>query len=73
MCEMTAATIDASSTDVTCSCNVIQTFHGGRTQTVLSKSLLVCHPSDNSRLIVCAGQEASSSVSYLALLENYCF
>ncbi|XP_033752324.1 E3 ubiquitin-protein ligase RFWD3-like isoform X2 [Pecten maximus] len=61
MCEMSSTTLN-SSTDSVCTCNIIQTFHGGRTQAMLSNSLLLPHPGDNSRLLVCAGEEASSAM-----------
>lgn len=61
MCEMSSIHLN-SGTDLACSCNVIQTFHGGRTQAMLSNSLLLPHPEDNTRLLVCAGEEASSAM-----------
>ncbi|OWF50554.1 E3 ubiquitin-protein ligase RFWD3-like isoform X1 [Mizuhopecten yessoensis] len=61
MCEMSSATLNMEA-DLVCTCNVIQTFHGGRTQAMLSNSLLLPHPGDNSRLLVCAGEEASSAM-----------
>lgn len=47
------------------SCNPIQTFHGGRSQSVLARTLLTHHVSDPSRLLVVAGDEPSESVSSL--------
>ena len=48
--------------DAACSCNIVYTFHGGKTQTVLSKTVLIKHPADSNRLLVCAGDESDSSV-----------
>ncbi|XP_060082896.1 E3 ubiquitin-protein ligase RFWD3-like [Ylistrum balloti] len=61
MCEMSSTAINTG-LDTVCTCNVIQTFHGGRTQAMLSNSLLLPHPEDSSRLLVCAGEEASSAM-----------
>lgn len=57
ICELSV--IDESSV---CSCNTIQTFYGGSTQTLLSRSLLVPHPQNRDHLLVCAGDEASRGV-----------
>ncbi|KAL5007256.1 hypothetical protein ScPMuIL_016062 [Solemya velum] len=64
LCELTCTNISSNSSVINnvCSCNIIHTFHGGRTQTVLSKSMLIPHPADNNRLLVCAGDEASSVI-----------
>ena len=61
LCELVWHTLG----DATCSCNVVFTFQGGRTQTVLSKTVLIQHPTDNNRLLVCAGDETDSMVSCL--------
>ena len=45
------------------SCNVVHTYHGGRSQTVLGRTMLLPHPADDSRLLVVAGDEPSQSVS----------
>lgn len=45
-----------------CSCNPIQTFYGGSTQTLLSRSILVPHPLNKDHLFVCASDEATRGV-----------
>lgn len=64
LCELISRNIsaDPSVIDHVCSSNVIHTFHGGRTQTVLSKATLLLHPGDRNRLLICAGDETNSSV-----------
>ncbi|XP_060588595.1 E3 ubiquitin-protein ligase RFWD3-like [Ruditapes philippinarum] len=64
LCELISRNISTEPTviDNVCSCNVIHTFHGGRTQTVLSKTIVQQHPADKSRLLVCAGDETNNSV-----------
>jgi len=64
LCEMLSRNISSDPTviDNVCSCNVIHTFHGGRTQTVLSKTIVTRHPADPNRLLVCAGDESNNSV-----------
>ena len=58
--------IDESSS--VCGCNPIQTFYGGSTQTLLSRSLLVPHPHNKDHLLVCAGDEASRGVRTIFFL-----
>lgn len=64
LCELFSRNIstDLSVINEVCSCNVIHTFHGGRTQTILSKTLVQQHPADANRLLVCAGDETNNSV-----------
>ncbi|KAL3841397.1 hypothetical protein ACJMK2_019549 [Sinanodonta woodiana] len=64
MCEMVCNNISNNPTviDTVCSCNIIHTFHGSRTQTVLSKSIILPHPSDQNRLMVCGADEPNQSV-----------
>ncbi|KAL4225243.1 RING finger and WD repeat domain-containing protein 3 [Mactra antiquata] len=64
LCELITSNISVDPTviDNVCSCNVIHTFHGGRTQTVLSKSTFIPHPADPSRLLVCGSEETTNSV-----------
>ncbi|XP_041367491.1 E3 ubiquitin-protein ligase RFWD3-like [Gigantopelta aegis] len=63
MCEMTCASVRLDSiAENMCSCNIIQTLKGGRTQTVLSRSRLVPHPTNPHRLLVCAGDETSTTL-----------
>ena len=59
LCELVWHTVG----DAACSCNIVYTFHGGKTQTVLSKTVLIKHPADTNRLLVCAGDESDSTVS----------
>jgi hypothetical protein len=47
------------------SADIIQTFHAGRTQTLLSKSVVLPHPSMDNNLLVCAGDESTQSVCSL--------
>ncbi|XP_019630805.1 PREDICTED: E3 ubiquitin-protein ligase RFWD3-like isoform X1 [Branchiostoma belcheri] len=44
-----------------CSCHVMQTFYGGSTQKLLTRSALFASPEDPGQLLVCAGDEASTS------------
>ena len=53
---------DPAVIDNGCSCHVVHTFHGSQTQTVLTRALLMTHPVDDSRMLVCAGEETSSGV-----------
>ncbi|KAK3102173.1 hypothetical protein FSP39_009342 [Pinctada imbricata] len=64
VCEMVSSNIstDPTRVDNACTCHIIHTFHGGRTQSVLSRSTILPHPQDNSRMIVCAGEETTSMV-----------
>lgn len=67
LCELNCVNISADPTalDMTCSCDIVQTFHAGRTQTLLSKSLLLPHPSMDNNMMVFAGDESTQSVSLL--------
>ncbi|KAL8584813.1 hypothetical protein ACOMHN_037518 [Nucella lapillus] len=58
LCELTSV-MGAESTEV--SCNVVETFHGGRSQSVLGRTRLMTHPADDSRLLVVAGDEHTES------------
>ncbi|XP_052215341.1 E3 ubiquitin-protein ligase RFWD3-like isoform X2 [Dreissena polymorpha] len=62
--EMVCQNISASPTviDNVCTCQTVHTFHGGRTHTLLSRSIVMQHPGDRQRLLVCAGDETSNSV-----------
>lgn len=73
LCEMISQNISTDPTVINnvCSCNVIHTFHGGRTQTILSKTILQRHPGDMNRLLVCAGDETSNSVSVKLQMSCY--
>ncbi|XP_062576886.1 E3 ubiquitin-protein ligase RFWD3-like, partial [Saccostrea cucullata] len=64
LCEMTCVNLSADPAviDNGCSCHVIQTFHGSQTQTVLTRTLLMTHPADDSRMLICAGVETTSGV-----------
>nr|XP_022328397.1 E3 ubiquitin-protein ligase RFWD3-like isoform X1 [Crassostrea virginica] len=64
LCEMTCVNLSADPAviDNGCSCHVVHTFHGSQTQTVLTRALLMTHPVDDSRMLVCAGEETSSGV-----------
>lgn len=65
VCEMSCSNLstDPDVTDNLCSCDLVHSFQGGRTQSVLSKSALVPNPSDPNKLLVCAGDETSNAVS----------
>ena len=67
LCEMNYVNVspDPTALDMSCSCDIIQTFHAGRTQTLLSKSVVLPHPSMDNNLIVCAGDESTQSVCSL--------
>ncbi|XP_076471865.1 E3 ubiquitin-protein ligase rfwd3.L-like isoform X2 [Babylonia areolata] len=58
LCELKSTTALGNSV---ISCNVVETFHGGRSQSVLGKTMLMTHPADDSRLLVVAGDEPSES------------
>jgi hypothetical protein len=64
LCEMNYVNVspDPTALDMSCSCDIIQTFHAGRTQTLLSKSVVLPHPSMDNNLLVCAGDESTQSV-----------
>ncbi|XP_053385087.1 E3 ubiquitin-protein ligase RFWD3-like isoform X2 [Mercenaria mercenaria] len=64
LCELISRNISTvpSVIDNVCTCNVIHTFHGGRMQTVLSKTIVHQHPADTTRLLVCAGDETDNTV-----------
>ncbi|XP_067655672.1 E3 ubiquitin-protein ligase rfwd3.S-like [Haliotis asinina] len=64
LCEMSCSNLstDPAVTDNLCSCDVVHTFQGGRTQSVLSRSALVPNPSDPNKLLVCAGDETSNAI-----------
>lgn len=64
LCEMTCVnlSVDPAVIDNGCSCHVVHTFHGSQTQTVLTRALLMTHPAEDSRMLVCAGEETSSGV-----------
>lgn len=66
LCEMTCVnlSVDPAVIDNGCSCHVVHTFHGSQTQTVLTRALLMTHPAEDSRMLVCAGEETSSGVSW---------
>ncbi len=53
-----------------CTLNIVQTFYGGSIHKLLSRSRLVLHPDGNDRLLVCAGDEASQSVSIVSTYSN---
>lgn len=59
LCEL--STTNAVGSDAVVTCNVIHTFHGGRAQANLAKTMLRPHPADDSRLLVVAGDESSNS------------
>ncbi|WAR01090.1 RFWD3-like protein, partial [Mya arenaria] len=63
LCEMISQNISTDPTvvDNVCSCQVVHTFYGGRTQSVLSRSGILRHPGDGNRLLVCAGDETNNS------------
>ncbi|XP_066279408.1 E3 ubiquitin-protein ligase rfwd3.S-like isoform X2 [Branchiostoma lanceolatum] len=44
-----------------CSCHVMHTFYGGSTQKLLTRSALFTSPGDPGQILVCAGDEASTS------------
>ncbi|XP_078593980.1 E3 ubiquitin-protein ligase rfwd3.S-like isoform X2 [Branchiostoma floridae x Branchiostoma japonicum] len=44
-----------------CSCHVVQTFYGGSTQKLLTRSVLFPSPGDPGQILVCAGDEATTS------------
>ena len=48
-----------------CTCQAINQCVGGPTQKLLSKSRLFTSPDDHNTLMVAAGDESSSSVSYI--------
>lgn len=64
LCEMTCVnlSVDPAVINNGCSCHVVHTFHGSQTQTVLTRALLMTHPAEDSRMLVCAGEETSSGV-----------
>lgn len=64
LCEMNYVNVspDPTALDMSCSCDIIQTFHAGRTQTLLSKSVVLPHPSMDNNLLVCAGDESTQSL-----------
>lgn len=64
LCEMNYmnVSVDPTALDMSCSCDIIQTFHAGRTQTLLSKSILLPHPKMENNLYVCAGDESTQSL-----------
>ncbi|XP_071122064.1 E3 ubiquitin-protein ligase rfwd3.S-like isoform X1 [Mytilus edulis] len=64
LCEMNCVNIsgDPTTLDMSCSCDIVQTFHAGRTQTLLSKSVLLPHPTMENNMLVCAGEESTQSL-----------
>ncbi|KAK2500461.1 hypothetical protein MC885_012203 [Smutsia gigantea] len=44
-----------------CSCNPVQTFRGGPTCKLLTKSAIFQNPENDGRILVCTGDEASNS------------
>ncbi|XP_053771235.1 E3 ubiquitin-protein ligase RFWD3 isoform X2 [Desmodus rotundus] len=47
--------------DPVCSCHPVQTFLGGPTCKLLTKSAVFQHPGKNGKILVCTGDEASNS------------
>ncbi|KAK7099177.1 hypothetical protein V1264_003359 [Littorina saxatilis] len=58
LCELTST---QALGDTVISCNGVHTFHGGRAQSVLGRTMLLPHPADESRLLVVAGDEQTES------------
>lgn len=50
-----------TSRDSACSCDIVQTFEGGGSQALLSRSMLVPHPNRNA-LLACAGDETKEAL-----------
>lgn len=65
MFELAATNPNPSSTDTICTCNLVNTYHGGGTMRLLGKSSIFCQSinSTNDRVLVAAGDEASSSAA----------
>ena len=53
-----------------CTCQLINQCVGGPTQKLLSKSRLFTSPDDHNTLMVAAGDESSSSVSYIDITQT---
>ena len=45
-------------------CNPVTQCTGGRSQKLLNRSILFSNPDDANKLLACAGDESSNSVSY---------
>ena len=71
--EMASSVVNTDPTviDHECSCNRIHTFHGGRTQKVLSRSRLFQKPGAENSMLMCAGDEATQSVSTNHVIMSY--
>jgi E3 ubiquitin-protein ligase RFWD3 len=63
LCEMAQGNVGEGTEESYCTSHDILSVNGGSTQTLLSRSCLARHPVEQDRLLVCAGDEASSTVS----------
>ncbi|XP_070565742.1 E3 ubiquitin-protein ligase rfwd3.L-like [Ptychodera flava] len=62
MCELQNVQLDVGdSNSLTCTCNAVQTFYGGSSMKLLTRSRLFQNPADCNKVLACAGDESSLS------------